>query len=243
MPDRDEPFDRRLEQALLAALAEIAAGAGHELNNPLAIISGRAQLLLQAESDPERRRDLATIHAQAVRAHEMIADLMLFARPPAPRRATIDVRTWLPAVLAQVRPRAQQQATKLTLSLPTAPVSFAGDPDQLAVAVRALLDNALEAVGAGGHVKLALRCISPNDDPPGGAVAISVADDGPGIPPEVLPHLFTPFYSGRSSGRGLGMGLAKCWRIVAQHGGDIEVASEPGVRTQFTIRLAGPTGS
>ena len=84
-------FTERLEQEKLESLAEFAAGAGHEINNPLAVISGRAQLFLRHEKDPERRRELAVINTQARRVHEMIADLMLFARPPEPRLATCDV--------------------------------------------------------------------------------------------------------------------------------------------------------
>jgi signal transduction histidine kinase len=74
----------RVEDAKLAALAEMAAGAGHEINNPLAVISGRAQLLLAEENDPRRRKYLDTIMNQAQRIHRMIVDLMFFARPPAP---------------------------------------------------------------------------------------------------------------------------------------------------------------
>ncbi len=79
-------FDAALEAEKLEALAEFAAGAGHEINNPLTVISGRAQLLLRDEKDPERRRTLALIRAQAVRVNEMIADMRLFARPPEPVR-------------------------------------------------------------------------------------------------------------------------------------------------------------
>ena len=83
-------FERRLEQLKLEALADFAAGAGHEMNNPLAVIAGRAQLLLGDETDPERRAALALIWAQAQRVHEMIADAMLFARPPAPQFEQIE---------------------------------------------------------------------------------------------------------------------------------------------------------
>src|SRR5690606_20308915 len=79
-----------LEREKLEALAEFAAGAGHEMNNPLAVIAGRAQLLLKDETDAQKRRELAVIHAQAMRVHEMIADLMLFARPPQPRRSEVN---------------------------------------------------------------------------------------------------------------------------------------------------------
>ncbi len=83
-------FQSDLEQQKLAALKELAYGAGHEINNPLANISARAQTLLQDEPDPQRRRRLAAINSQAFRAYEMIADMMLFARPPQPRLERLD---------------------------------------------------------------------------------------------------------------------------------------------------------
>src|SRR5215212_10429245 len=82
MPDADREFEQRLERAKLDALKELAYGASHEINNPLANISARAQTLLDDEQDPQRRQKLIAIHRQAMRAHEMISDLMLFARPP-----------------------------------------------------------------------------------------------------------------------------------------------------------------
>jgi signal transduction histidine kinase len=88
----------------------------------------------------------------------------------------------------------------------------------------------LEAVGHGGHVEVAVRRVQ-------GEVEVSVADDGPGIPAAQRRHLFDPFYSARQAGRGLGMGLAKCWRIVTNHGGRIEVDSTPGRGATLLVRL------
>ena len=95
MPQLDAP-QRPPGSRKLAALAEFAAGAGHEINNPLTVISGRAQLLLRGETDPQRRRDLAVIHVQAMRITEMIADLRLFATPPELQRQQVDVAAFGP---------------------------------------------------------------------------------------------------------------------------------------------------
>jgi signal transduction histidine kinase len=88
----------------------------------------------------------------------------------------------------------------------------------------------LEAIGHHGHVQIGLRRLP-------GRVEIRVTDDGPGILPEHRRHLFDPFYSARQAGRGLGFGLSKCWRIVTNHGGLIDVESEPGQGATFTITL------
>ena len=98
----ESDFQRTLEVEKLESLAEFAAGAGHEINNPLAVISGRAQLFLREETDPERRRELAVINSQAMRVHEMIADLMLFARPPRPRSVTCDLVAILDSIAADM---------------------------------------------------------------------------------------------------------------------------------------------
>ena len=102
-----DPF----EAAKLAALAEFAAGAGHEINNPLTVIAGRAQLLLRGESDPERRRDLAVIVAQAMRVTEMIADLRLFATCPELERQTVDVVVLVREVVDSLQAAAAEQET------------------------------------------------------------------------------------------------------------------------------------
>jgi len=227
-PDRD--FLQALEFAKLEAMAEFAAGAGHEINNPLTVISGRAQLLLREESDPERRHALALISAQAMRVYEMIADMMLFARPPRPELQTVELVGLVDRAAAELQVRAARQETRLFCSGHRGPILIEADPAQLNVALRALVQNAFEALQSGGQVEIQVE--SDDDE-----VKISVRDDGPGISPEVRKHLFDPFYSARQAGRGLGLGLSKAWRIVTNHGGRIEVGQPAGRGAQLTIGL------
>ena len=240
LDELESRFDQLLEQAKLEAMYNFAAGAGHEINNPLGSIAGWAQLLLRDEPDKERRRMLAKINAQAFRAHEMIADMMLFARPPEPVKAEVDIVSLADEVLAGLSEEAAHRRTRL-LRLPSeAPIIVPADAVQLKAALRALCINALEAVGAGGNVDIAIRRATPWDgaDVSIEAVAeIIIHDDGPGITPQVRRHLFDPFFSGREAGRGLGFGLSKCWRIVTNRGGRIEVMSEAGHGATFTIAL------
>jgi hypothetical protein len=229
MADLDPSLRDALEAEKLAALAEFAAGAGHEINNPLTVIAGRAQLLLRGETDLEHRRDLALIHAQAMRITEMIADLRLFAAPPELEPQAVDVAALVGEVVQSLRPAADQQQTTLVLTTPTG-LRISADPVQLSVAVRALVQNALEAIASGGRVEVALAAAD-------GEARIGVSDDGPGIAPEQRRHIFEPFYSARQAGRGVGMGLCKCWRIATAHGGRIEVESRAGCGATFTICL------
>ncbi len=223
-------FQPLLEAEKLAALGEFAAGAGHEINNPLTVISGRAQLLLREEKNPERQHALALISAQAMRVYEMIADMMLFARPPRPELKPVELVRLVDDLLAELLPRAARQQTAIARTGELGPLDVQADSVQLCVALRALCQNAIEALNSGGHIEI---CIERRDRD----VEIHIRDDGPGIRPEERRHIFDPFYSARQAGRGLGLGLSKAWRIVTNHGGQIEALGEPSHGTTFRIVL------
>lgn len=223
-----------LERLKLDALKELAYGASHEINNPLANIAARAQTLLRDESHPERRRTLEAIHQQAIRAHEMISDLMLFARPPALALETVDLNQLLEKVVASVFKDAQSREISVRLVPTAGNLSIFADPEQLHVAIKAVVTNSIEAIGREGQVDIVAREEVVAGKP---TTLIEIRDNGPGISAEVREHIFDPFYSGREAGRGLGFGLSKCWRIISEHGGDILVASTPGQGATFTIYL------
>ncbi|MCC7085751.1 MAG: HAMP domain-containing histidine kinase [Pirellulales bacterium] len=252
-------FADQLQAAKLDAMKEFAYGAGHEINNPLANIASRAQMLLVDENDPERRRRLVAINTQAFRVHEMLADMMLFARPPKPQFQRVDAARLADDVLSELADEAAAQGTKLERRGEAGPCLIDADPAQFHVALRALCINSLEALGSGGVICIEIQCQQPlesgwrmadggietsahhqtaaHQTPDHCAVQISVADTGPGIPAEIGEKIFDPFFSGREAGRGLGFGLSKCWRIVTLHGGRIEVESHSAIGAKFTITL------
>ena len=223
-----------LRDAKLEAMAEFAAGAGHEINNPLAAISGRAQLLLQDETDPERRRHLTTIGAQALRIRDMIGDAMLFARPPQPNPVVVTLTT----VVDRVR---QSFADALTRNLVSLNVdgdeqtTLWADETQLAIVISELLRNAIRFSSERGSIHLSWTLESTE------FVCIEMKDSGPGLTSIEREHLFDPFFSGRQAGRGLGFGLPKCWRIVTMHGGSIDVQTTDSFG--FTMVVRWPTPS
>lgn len=223
-------FDATLEHEKVESLAEFAAGAGHEINNPLTVISGRAQLLLRGETDPERRHDLALISAQAMRVNEMIADMRLFARPPVPNPEAFDVAALLDRLAEELSADSARLEIAFQRDGRREPTPITADAAQIEVVLRAICRNAVEAIGHGGVVRLGLAV----DDR---VLRITVADNGPGITDEQRRHIFDPFYSARQAGRGLGLGLSKAWRIVTAHAGRIDVESEPGHGTVFRITL------
>jgi signal transduction histidine kinase len=222
-----------LERQKLDALKELAYGASHEINNPLANIAARAQTLLRDEAHPERRRALEAIHEQAIRAHEMIADLMLFARPPQLVLQQVDLKEIVGTVVEGLTAEAQRREIDFVVEF-SEDVVIEGDAEQLTVAIQAVCVNAIEAIGREGKISISLRYEKRGMQQ---RVVVEIADTGPGISPQVREHIFDPFFSGREAGRGLGFGLSKCWRIVTEHGGDIAVASEIGEGANFTIHL------
>jgi signal transduction histidine kinase len=242
LAELERSFAGALETAKLDALKEFAYGASHEVNNPLANISARAQTLLQDERDPERRRRLAAINAQAFRAHEMIADVMLFARPPRMERRAVDLAGLVASLLDEMAEPAAAQHTLFLWVPPAEPILANVDAVHLHVALKALVANALEALAEGGRIEIVVRhgmLPGPRSAPTdtSDSVEIVISDTGPGIPAHVRPHVFDPFFSGREAGRGLGMGLPKCWRIVREHGGRIDVESPASRGAIFKIVL------
>lgn len=224
-------FDRTLAMEKLRAMKELAYGAGHEINNPLANIATRAQALLRDETDPERRRKLASINSQAFRAHEMIADLMLFAKPPKLEPKPTILANLIDTLLKECRDEASRREIELVHKGADA-LEVTVDPIQIAVALKGMIQNSLEAIGYAGRIEIEVK----PSFPPNGARVI-VRDTGPGIAEDVRPHIFDPFYSGREAGRGLGFGLTKAWRIVDDHGGCIHVESPSTGGVVFSIDL------
>lgn len=253
----DSAFSAAVESAKLRALYNFAYGLSHEINNPLANIATRAQTLLVDEKDPERRRKLATIVQQVFRAHEMIADLMLFAHPPKMQPREVDLVKLVDKVVGEMQEQAVAQGTTLRRIGDSTPLLTTVDPTQIAIAVKAIAQNSLEALQEGGSVEVSAERGAGSAEqssipPPHFAIPeattphsalrnphfiLSVTDTGPGIPAEIRPHIFDPFFSGREAGRGLGLGLSKAWRIAELHGGTIRVESEPGGRTTFAVIL------
>jgi signal transduction histidine kinase len=159
----------------------------------------------------------------------MISDLMLFARPPRLDRQPADVVQIVRQVVAELSTESEPRDIELSVnaSLPLPPLN--ADAVQLAVAIQALGRNALEAIGRGGCIEFTVQAA-------GDAMQIAVADNGPGIPDHIRPHVFEPFFSGREAGRGLGFGLSKAWRIITQHGGRISAENAAG-GARFVIEL------
>lgn len=228
-----DDFARALEAARLEAARELAYGAGHEINNPLANIATRAQALLLQERDVERRRRLATIVDQAFRARDMIGGLMLFARPPKPSAEPVEVVDLLRAAAEAIQPAASARNARVTVESAPESLVVHVDRSQMEEALRAIATNAVEAVGVGGVVRIAARPVAAGDR----LCEVSVSDNGAGMDEATVRRAFDPFFSGREAGRGAGLGLSKAWRFVEAAAGSVAIESKPGAGTTVVVTL------
>jgi signal transduction histidine kinase len=209
------------DAARMESLAEFAAGAGHEINNPLATIIGRAQQLLKDEQNPQRRQMLQAIGAQAYRIRDMIGDAMLFGRPPQPELQDIVLANLVEQVVTRLGDVLSTSNCCVTSSVPP-DMTLRADPVQCAIVISELIRNSCQALlPTGGEILLrATRCDQE-------MAQIEIEDHGCGFAEQERIHAFDPFFSGRQAGRGLGFGLPKCWQIVRQHHGRMEIHSLP----------------
>ena len=222
--------ETRVRQLKIDALAEFAAGAGHEINNPLAVIVGRSQLLLAHAADPEQARSLRIIMAQAQRAHRILRDLMFFARPPAPRLRPCRPAELLRSCVADFQDESAARGVDLSSEIDGPAFEIHADADALRHLAEILIRNAIQATPAGGKV-LVKADASPQE------TRWSIADSGPGISAAEGVHLFDPFYCGRQAGRGLGLGLPRAARIVNLAGGQLRWSASPGHGATFQVHL------
>lgn len=220
--------EARLRDRKLTSLAELAAGAGHEINTPLAIISGQAQYLFAGEDDPARRKSLATIVQQAHRVHEILTDLMQFARPAKPEPQVVDLAMLVREVDASLADAASLKGVRIETDLSDGLI-VAADPRQARTALHNLVRNAIEATPEGGSIRLSSDATSTAE------IRVVVEDTGPGVPSEHVAHLFDPFFCGRQAGRGRGLGLSTAWRLAKASGGDVRFIS--GSPTTFVLAL------
>jgi PAS domain S-box-containing protein len=218
----------------LAALGELVGGVAHEVNSPLTGILAFGQILqMEASTSEESRRAADTIVSEAKRAARIVGKLLTFARQNPPEKMRTDLNQVLQDTIELRRYPLKMQQIALVVELADAlPVTWA-DPFQLQQVFINLLSNAEQAVvSRGGERRITVRT-----ERRGSSLVASVADTGPGIAPEHLPHIFNPFYTTKPRGVGTGLGLSISFGIVREHGGTLQVQSEPGKGAVFEVSL------
>jgi PAS domain S-box-containing protein len=226
--------EAQLRQASkLAAVGQLAAGVAHEVNNPLAVIMGQAELLAQTSPDPNVSGRVRKILAHADRAARIIQELQNFARPKPPKQTVFGLPEIVHRVVDLRRHTLEVSGIGVHVEIPPGLPPVQGDPGQLEQVVLNLLLNAEQAVASRNDQKaITIRLAGGND-----RVRLTVADTGPGIPPDVLPRIFEPFFTTKPVGQGTGLGLSICYSIVEAHKGRIWVEGSPGHGATFIIEL------
>jgi len=230
-----QPGDAAITRAedSLNALAEMAAGAAHELNNPLAVISGRAQLLAEAQSDKETKEILKQIYENAREASGIIEDLMSFAEPPKPRAARTNVKKMLDEAVQLTSRKTNIEDLDVQIEVAGDIGSVVVDSAQIVSAIANIISNAVESYSEQiGQIK-----ISADTDDTGELVKLAIQDQGCGMDAETVKKATQPFFSARPAGRKRGMGLAYAARFIQINKGSLNIESEPGSGTTVTISL------
>ena len=234
---RDLTERRRLEAQLIqsakmASLGGMAGGIAHEVRNPLGIISAGAQLLLESPDDDKLRTECAQkIHAATKRASLIIENLLKFARPTGEQMRKVDLHTVLEETLALLDHQLVLQKIVVRRELQENLPEVYGNADLLQQVFANLILNGRNAMLEGGTLTVATRAMDRKQ------VEVRVEDTGSGVHLENMPKIFDPFFTTMPVGKGVGLGLSISYSIIQQHQGSIEVESQVGEGTTFTIRL------
>src|SRR5688572_23383107 len=222
--------ERLLQTEKLAAIGQLAAGIAHELNTPLASISGYAEELgeIVQGADGKVVQYTGVIRSQTERCKAITQSLLNFARKSDIRIQAVDVNSVLREAIDYLRFKKRATQLEIHTDLGDLP-KVQADPGQLLQVFLSVLVNAADAIGGGG--KIAVKSRAPKD------VVVTVADTGCGIPEENLKKVFEPFFTTKEPGEGTGLGLSLSYGIVKQLGGTIDLKSRVGEGTEVTIAL------
>jgi signal transduction histidine kinase len=225
-------LEKRLVQAdKLSSIGLLAAGVAHEVNTPLAVISTYAQMLAkQISGDDQKSKLLEKIAKQTFRASEIVNSLLNFSRTSPSEFVEVDVNRVIRDTLNLIDHQLRKASVEVKISLDASLPPVSGNAGKLQQVFLNLFLNARDAMSSGGL--LTVRAWSDR-----GVARIDVADNGEGISPENLERIYDPFFTTKGARKGTGLGLSVTYGIVREHGGSIEVESQPGLGTRFHLEL------
>ncbi|MFY9790753.1 MAG: PAS domain S-box protein [Candidatus Sulfotelmatobacter sp.] len=231
---REKKFEQQVVQSeRLAAMGAMIGGVAHELNNPLTSILGVSELLQDSQTTDAARKQIAILQQQARRAAEIVHNLTYFATPPTPGKTRVNLGEIVERTLNLHSYSLRKNNITVDFVREPGLPYVQGDPHQLMQIFLNLILNAEQAIRETrdrGTLRIRLGTT-------GNSVWASFLDDGPGIPAEILPSIFDPFYTTKRPGRGTGLGLSICKSVVKEHNGTVEAANAPGGGAAFTVSL------
>jgi signal transduction histidine kinase len=223
--------ERLLEIEKLASMGKMAAGTAHHLNTPLATMLLRVQMMRES-AQHALDSDLERLESDIRYCQQFVQRLLEFGRRPYAEKEPQPITSCLSSVATFLAPALLPRGVRLSLDLDTADgEQVLADRNLLEALFLILLSNALDAVSDGGRI--AVRCNRAGEN----RIEIQIADEGCGIAPAHLPHVFEPFYTTKGPGKGTGLGLAIARNIVIEHGGSIRIESSPGRGTVAAVEL------
>ena len=238
----DQTEKRRLQDQLLqsekmSAIGQLIAGVAHDLNNPLASVVGFADLLGESEDVPERLEEpLAVIRQEAERASGIVRNLLSFARRQEGERQLQSIRPILESTIQLLKNQLMAQHIDLTFTAEPGLPEVEVHANQIKQVFVNIINNAVQAIRSAaiedGRIAVVAKIWLDG-------VAVTISDNGPGMPESVAQHVFEPFFSTKSEGEGTGLGLSICQGIVKEHGGSITVDPGTGTGATFTVELPG----
>ncbi len=231
--ERKQQAEQLIMTDRLASVGELAAGAAHELNNPLTSVIGFSALLMERDVPEDIREDLEIIHNEARRASEVTKNLLTFARRHAPVKQPNQVNSIIEEVLKlrayEHRLSNIRVKRRLSRTLPEVKADYF-QMQQVFLNIIVNAEQVMARTNNGGTLTITTRMRNGN-------VIASISDDGPGISREHLGQIFNPFFTTKEPGKGTGLGLSICYGIVTEHGGRIHARSEPGKGATFSVEL------
>ncbi len=248
LEDRVDQKTRELKRAhehvlhveKMATIGKMAAVVAHEINNPLSGILTYAKLLKKwiqrGEAETSKKNDaeqcLDLIADESRRCGDLVKNLLTFSHTSPMNVQTTDLNTVVDRSVRLVAHQLELNGVELHLDLPSNLPAIQCDPGQIEQVLLALIMNAIDAMPRGGNLWVTTRMGDETDE-----LAIEVRDDGSGIPPEILPNIFEPFLTTKETGKSVGLGLAVSQNIIEGHRGRVDVYSEVGKGTTFTVTL------
>ncbi len=214
----------------LASLSTLAAGLAHEVGTPMGVIRGHAEQLESAATDERNRWRARTIREQVDRVSNIIHTLLNIAKPRDAVRCVVDLAAVLEGTLQFTAENLHKAKIETEFSI-HGDLQLVGDPDRLQQLFLNLVLNAVDAMPSGGDLLVSAERVGAD------RIVVVFADTGQGLPPKMLERIFDPFFTTKPAGQGNGLGLMVAKAIVADHGGQIEVESEPGRGAKFRIDL------
>jgi two-component system NtrC family sensor kinase len=213
--------ERLIQGQKMEAVGQLTAGIAHELNTPLGIILGYAQLLLE-ETEPESQghKDLEMVEKHAKICRKIVSDLLRFSRHTESSLALLNVNATIEEVVSVVEHTFGLDHVSLVRNFDPNLPAVLGDKEKLSQAIMNLLNNGYDAIGTDGIITISTSFNQKDDE-----IVISVTDTGCGIPRENIDKIFDPFFTTKGVGKGTGLGLSVTFGIIKDHGGRIEVQS------------------